>query len=928
MNKLEQLTSLGQAVWLDFIRRSFLTSGGLQALINQGLRGMTSNPTIFEKAIAGSQDYDGEMRWLAAAGKTTLECYEYLAIHDIRMAADLFRPVFEQTHGDDGYVSLEVSPNLADDTAGTLAEARRLFRIVNRPNVMIKIPATPAGLPAIEEAIAEGINVNVTLIFALDQYEAVVNAYLKGLERRAAAGGDLRQVASVASFFVSRIDTAVDAALQQAGNLELQGKLAIASARAAYTRFQALFSGRRWQALAQHGARKQRPLWASTGAKNPNYPDTLYVDTLIVQDTVNTLPPATLAAFQEHGQVALMTENSLSEAQAQIAHLAEVGVDLREITDRLLQEGVQSFAASFEALLNSIDQKRRALAGEVRRQQPVSANLQSYQAEVEATLAEMERQQVIPRLWVHDHTLWKPEPAEITNRLGWLHILGPMETALPELWNLARTVHQEGYTHALLLGMGGSSLAPEVLRKVFGVQPGYLDLAVLDSTDPSAVLGLANRLDLRRTLFIVSTKSGGTVETFSFFRYFYNQVADRLGKEQAGQHFIAITDPSSKLAEMARELGFRHCLLNDPHIGGRYSALSFFGLAPAALTGLDLEALILRAQAMQRSGEITRPSENPAAVLGAILGTLALRGRDKVTLVTSPAICTFGDWVEQLIAESTGKEGRGILPVVGEVVGGPAEYGQDRLYVYLRLKGDHTHDLAVLELEAAGQPVVRIELEDVFDLGGQFFLWELATAVAGWRLGINPFDQPNVESAKVLARQMVAAYQQQGKLPQEKPALQEGQFSLYGTVRGSSLAEALQSFLAQAQPGAYLAIQAYIPPSDETDAALLALRTRLRQVTRLAVTTGYGPRFLHSTGQLHKGDAGKGLFWQITSTAREDAAIPDTAGEPDSSISFGVLKLAQAQGDRQALEQAGRAVLRCHIEGDLLVGLERLLRAI
>jgi hypothetical protein len=452
---------------------------------------------------------------------------------------------------------------------------------------------------------------------------------------------------------------------------------------------------------------------------------------------------------------------------------------------------------------------------------------------------------------------------------------------------------------------------------------------VLDSTDPGAVLGYARALDPAKTLFIVSTKSGGTVETFSFFKFFYNLAADKLGREQAGAHFIAITDPGSKLAELAEQYHFRATLLNDPNIGGRYSALSHFGLAPAALVGVDLKTLLQRALGMADYCANPAPAvDNHAARLGAILGELAKAGQDKLTLVSSPALCAFGDWAEQLLAESTGKEGQGILPVVGEVVGGPEMYGNDRLFVYLRLADDHTYDTQIRALEMAGQPVVRLEIEDVYDLGGQFFLWELATAVAGYRLGINPFDQPNVESAKGQARKMVAAYQEQGKLPALKPVLQTEDIFVFGDVSGDSLTEIWSRFLAQAAPGAYIALQAYIAPGLASDASLLALRSELRQITKLAVTSGYGPRFLHSTGQLHKGDAGRGLFVQITADPDEDVPIPDEAGKAASSISFAVLELAQALGDRQALLENGRQVVRFHLSQDVQVGLARLLQAL
>jgi glucose-6-phosphate isomerase len=477
---------------------------------------------------------------------------------------------------------------------------------------------------------------------------------------------------------------------------------------------------------------------------------------------------------------------------------------------------------------------------------------------------------------------------------------------IPRLTHFVDAVRADGYTDVLLLGMGGSSLAPEVFRKTFGVKAGYLDLAVLDSTDPGTVLAHADGLDLSRTLFIVATKSGGTVETLSFFKYFYNWTAGALGAGRAGEHFIGITDPGSKLETLAHEYGFRDLFLNDPNIGGRYSALSYFGLVPAALVGVDLDRLVERALVAVRSCEpASGPAEagNDGAWLGAILGELARLGRDKLTLVTSPALANVGDWIEQLVAESTGKEGKGILPVVGEPMGPPAAYGDDRLFVYLRLgdsgEASEAYDAAVQALEDAGHPVVRLRLDDVYDLGQQFFLWEFATAVAGHRLGINPFNQPNVEAAKVLAREAVAGYAQAGTLPPDRPA----------PVEPSALA----AFLASAQAGEYVALQAYLRPTPDVDAALLTLRTLIRDRLKLATTVGYGPRFLHSTGQLHKGDAGGGLFVQFTADSPQDVPIPDAAGSDQASMSFGVLELAQALGDKQALQAAGRRVIRFHL---------------
>lgn len=573
-----------------------------------------------------------------------------------------------------------------------------------------------------------------------------------------------------------------------------------------------------------------------------------------------------------------------------------------------------------------------------------STNLGEYQEVVDSALAEIEDQRILSRIWAHDHTVWKSDPTEITNRLGWLKIAEVMIEEISLLEALVEAVRQGDQdgrpcTHVLLLGMGGSSLAPEVFSETYGVKHGYLDLKVLDSTDPGAVLANVEQLDLTRTMFIVSTKSGGTVETLSFFKFFYNRVAEAVGVEQAGNHFIAITDAGSQLDELAARHNFRAIFRNDPNIGGRYSVLSYFGLVPAALVGVDVETLLERALAMAGDNQgYNGPvdGDNYGARLGVILGELAKAGRDKVTLITSPAIASFGDWVEQLLAESTGKEGKGILPVVGEPVGAPEVYRDDRLFVYLRLDGDNTFDAAVNDLEDAGHPVVRLRLKDIYDLGGQFFLWEMATVVAGHRLDINPFDQPNVESAKVLALQMVTAFHEKGELPVLAPTLRSDGITVYGDLQEDLIhdldvitaGDALRAFFDQAQLGDYVTLQAYLKPNVETDRALSELRAGLRARTRLATTLGYGPRFLHSTGQLHKGDAGGGLFIQITADSPQDADIPDEAGSPESSISFGALKAAQALGDRQALLDVHRRVIRFHLGSDVAGGLDTLIAAL
>jgi transaldolase/glucose-6-phosphate isomerase len=925
MATINELIEMGQAIWLDFIRRSLITSGELQSLIDEGLRGVTFNPTIFNNVIAGSADYDSDLERLFHEGKAERKIYEALALEDVRRTAGLLYPVYETTDGGDGYVSIEVNPVLAHDTEGTIAEARDLFARLDQPNVMIKVPATKAGIPAIEALISEGINVNVTLIFSLKQYQAAAEAYIAGLERLIQSGGGPRRVASVASFFVSRVDTVVDAELERAGNKALQGKIAIANAKMAYARFREIFSGDRWENLAKQGGRGQRVLWASTGTKNPAYSDVLYVEELIGPETVNTVPPAVLRAFRHHGRVARTLENGLDEARDTVAQLDQLSVNLEMILEKLQEEGVKSFQKSFHDLISGIAGKRSRL---IRRQEDITFKLGPYRDMVDHAMAEVRDNRVMSRIWAHDHTVWKPDSTEITNRLGWLHSAEVMTDAMDRLGPLAETIRSEGYTHALLLGMGGSSLAPEVFSKTFGTTQGYLELAVLDSTDPDAVVMHAERLDPGRTLLIVSTKSGGTVETLSLFKFFYNWVVDALGKERVGEHFIAITDPGSSLADLAEHYRFRSVFLNDPNIGGRYSVLSYFGLVPAALIGMDVKILLNRALIMSSNCESCNcpiGGNNDGARLGVVLGEMAKAGRDKVTIIASPAVESFSEWVEQLIAESTGKEGKGIVPVVGEEPGVPDDYGDDRLFVHLRLDGDSGYDEDIGELERHGHPLAVIKLRDQYDLGKQFFLWEMAIAVAGHRMNINPFDQPDVESAKVLARRMVTEYREKGSLPDEPPSLKDGDIIIFGGPESDTAAKALIDFVERSKgDGSYVAIQAYVKPDSETYKALQTFRIKLRNWFRMATTLGYGPRFLHSTGQLHKGDAGKGIFIQVTSENIHYVSIPDEAGRSVSSMSFGVLKMAQALGDREALRNAGRHVIRFHMVRDVVGGLNRL----
>ena len=561
-----------------------------------------------------------------------------------------------------------------------------------------------------------------------------------------------------------------------------------------------------------------------------------------------------------------------------------------------------------------------------------SASLGELQSIADSVLKETDEKRIIARMWKFDYTVWKDNPEEVTNRLGWLDSPEVMDDAIPELTEFVDGVRKDGFTQALLLGMGGSSLAPQVFHQTFGVKKGYLDLAVLDSTDPGTVAQYAEKFDPQKTLYIVSTKSGGTVETLSFMKFFYNQTQRTVGGENTGRHFVAVTDRGSGLEPIAKELNFRKIFLNDPNIGGRYSALSFFGLVPAALIGMDLALLLKKGSEMASLCQNTEIVKNPGAWLGSIIGALANTGCDKLTLITSPKLSSYGAWVEQLIAESTGKDGKGILPVDGEKLLSSNFYGNDRLFVYLKFRTDNTYDKEINELRGTGHPIVQLNLDDLYDIGSEFFRWEIATAIAGSILQINPFDQPNVESAKVLARKMVDAYKKEGKLPETEPAFQNNGIQVYGDISENSINEILSKFLSQGKYSdknrSYVAIQAYLQPTSEVDDKLQQIRTTIEKKYKVATTIGFGPRFLHSTGQLHKGDAGNGLFIQFTADSENDVPIPDEPGNDQSSISFGVLKLAQALGDRQALIDAGRKVVRLHLNNQLINGLNKILESI
>ena len=940
-NRLVEIMKLGQSIWYDNIRRAMLSTGDLRKKIEEDdLRGVTSNPTIFEKAITGSTDYDEQLRTLVQAGKGVDEIYEDLVVEDITSAADALKPVYDKTDGLDGYISLEVNPKLAYDTQGTIDEATRLFERVGRRNVMIKIPAAQEGLPAIEESIYRGINVNITMIFSLENYEQVAEAFIKGLERRAAEGKSVDHIASVASFFVSRVDTAIDADLEykarhastpeEKARLEgLCGRAAVANAKLAYEKYRQIFHGERFAALRAKGAQTQRCLWASTGTKNPKYSDVLYVDNLIGPETVNTVPPATYTAIRDHGRVALTLEEGLDECRTLIAELAELGIDLKAVTEKLQRDGLAAFVGSFDTLVESIESKRDALLSGINER--VSASLGKYADAVSAAIREAEKGDVMRRVWRKDAALWKSEEEHqkiIRNSLGWLNVADVLIGVEDDLVAFADRLREKGYKHVVLNGMGGSSLAPEVLRRTFGRREGFPELLVLDSTDPDTVAEFRERVDPAQTLFVVSSKSGTTTEPLMFYRYWYGEVGKV--KENPGENFLAVTDPGTKMEADATRDKFKRVFLNPPDIGGRYSALSYFGMVPAALMGLDIKKLLDRAErVMHACSQVVPASENPGARLGAIIGECAKAGRDKLTIVADPKVESFGLWVEQLIAESTGKEGKGVVPVAGEPLAAPSAYGDDRLFVSIAVgKPDSETESKLKALEAAGHPVVYRTLNDAYDLGEEFFLWEIAAAVAGWRLGINPFDQPNVQESKDATKELLDAFKRDGKLQEQAVLASGGGLTVYGdeAARAALGAEGVpglfKAHLGRVKPGDYVALLDYFEESEDAEGLVQQIRTHLRDATRCATTTGYGPRFLHSTGQLHKGGPDSGVFIQVTAADARDVEIP---GEP---FTFSTLKEAQALGDFRSLATRGRRAVRVEIGSDVTAGLRRLFEII
>jgi transaldolase/glucose-6-phosphate isomerase len=932
VSSLRDLEKCGQSLWLDYLKRSLIESGELKTLIQRdGLKGVTSNPSIFEKAIAEGDEYDKAILAFAKQGTPSItEIYEHLAIADIQAAADVLREVYDATKGEDGFVSLECSPYLANDTQATIAEARRLWAAVSRPNLMIKVPATEAGLPAIRALIGEGVNVNITLLFSVKTYRQVAEAYLGGLEDLKASGGDPARIASVASFFVSRIDVAVDEALEahSSEGEAVHGKVAIANAKVAYAAYKEIFAGDRWEALRKSGAKTQRLLWASTSTKSKDLRDTVYVEGLVGRDTVDTVPPATMDAFRDHGAIEPdAIEHDLDAAKATLTTLAGLGIDLDQITSKLIVEGVQKFDDAFDELLGAIAERSRSKdVGPTRIEAGSDAATKAFADEMEA----WRKGGLIRRLWSGDASLWTG--TDESKWCGWLTVVDQELGDVDALQRFAEHVRQEDFTDAVLLGMGGSSLGPEVLAEVFGSRAGSPRFHMLDSTDPAQVKDVEDAVQLDSTLFIVSSKSGSTLEPNIFADYFLARAEQACGNEKARRHFVAITDPGSPLEKRAKDDGWAHIFYGAPPIGGRYSVLSKFGLVPAAAIGLDLEKLLQATRPMiVACGADVPPAENPGVQLGVALGVAARAlGRDKVTIIASPGAAPIGAWLEQLLAESTGKHGRGLIPVADEPLGRPEDYGQDRFFAYVELEDgfDPKQRAAAQAFAQAGHPVATLTMKGKEAIGQEFFRWEVAVAVAGAIIGIDPFDQPDVEASKDKTRELVDAYEKSQALPDQSPIFQHDGVSLFADPRDAdelgshkSLDGYLKSHFGRLEKGDYAAFLAYVDRTPEAMGAMTQMRRLVRDHAHTATCVGFGPRFQHSTGQAYKGGPNSGVFLQITCDDPKDLNVPG------HRYSFGVVKDAQARGDLAVLVERDRRALRIHLK-DVESGLPRLTQAI
>ena len=919
MNKSKKLHQLGQSIWFDNIGRNLINNGWLKDQIEKEvIFGLTSNPSIFKKAITNGTGYSMDIQTMSWAGLDTKSIYEYLVIEDIRDVSDLLFPTYEATRQVDGYVSLEVGPENANNSDLTIEEAKRLWKLVDRKNLMIKVPATPAGIPAIKELIASGINVNVTLIFSVNRYLEVIDAYLSGLEERIKNDLPINQIHSVASLFVSRLDVKIESKVTdiiQSGKVtgnEVQpylGKLAILNALYVYEEFNDSRNSERFKKIAEKGGNIQRPLWASTGTKNTNYSDVLYVEGLLLPDTVNTVPPHTLNAFLDHGKCDVVNYSAgKSEFRNLEDKLKDIGVNFKEVWIELEEEGVAAFISAQEDLLEAIDNQHEFF----------QRSLGGLNAQIEKRMESLESGGFPAKFFTPDAALWTKETSEVDevlHRLGWIDAPISSRAIVDEADNLLDELIKDGFTHALVLGMGGSSLASEVFSKVFKKEGKSsergLALSILDSTDPIQIDEKTREIPIKKTLFIISSKSGTTAEVKALLAYFW-KLAKEVKEKSPGEHFVVITDPGTPLEKLGLDKSFRKVFSSDPNVGGRYSALTAFGIVPLVLSGIDGHQFLNAANRMRMKCSRSSPIEkNPGFALGSVIAEAYFDDRDKVTILTDPVYNAFGSWLEQLIAESSGKSGKGILPIDREPIVPAVDYSNDRVFYYLRSSGKL--DGLVDALVDLNHPVIVSYLDDKFDIAAEIYKWEIAIVAACSFIQVNPFNQPNVQESKLITHGMISGYKHNPILEEGSLLFSNSEYSIYGNAEKAQTEKEITEEFFTVNAGDYISINAFLPRIEAYENMLQQLRKHLLSKYSVPVTLGFGPRFLHSTGQLHKGGKNNGLFLIISQDTPIDFEIP---GE---GMNFSVLEKAQALGDMQALEKNNRRVLRIHLKQKTLL---------
>ncbi len=910
-NNSIRLFECGQSIWLDNIRRGLIKNGQLEKDISHGLiRGITSNPSIFRKAISDSRDYENALIPMAMANVSAEDIFLQLTVEDIRKATDLFRDLYIKSQGNDGFVSLEVSPLYAHDAEKTIEQAKQLWKSVNRPNLMIKVPVTEESFPAITELTSAGINLNLTLIFSPERYKDAANAYIDGLRKRLEKGESIDKIRSVASVFVSRVDKKIDKKLSETGvsAQSLLGKAAIRNAQRIYNISLDIFSDEQFGEIKSHGGKAQRVLWASTSTKNPLYKQTYYVENLIGADTVNTVPPVTLSALQKSCNVQRTLPVPEDEIEEFFTAIEQSGININEVYAQLEDEGIEAFINDYNATLDSIRS----------RCETIRENLKDLQGSIEETFDRFDRESLMRRIYTKDPTVWTFDTSaypEIRSRLGWLDTYKNTEASISEYLTLRNELKKGGITKILLLGMGGSSLASEVIANVFKEETD-IKLQIVDSTDPIQIAEARKEHNPKETLFIISSKSGNTPEVKALLDYFMAQAKESLG-DVASDHFIAITDPGTSLEKKARDLGFRKIFFSDISTGGRYSALTPFGILPAILMGLDPQKISPKVYGMMQNCSPSLPVyRNEGAALGTFIGISAVSGRDKLTILTDDEFSSFGSWLEHLIAESTGKEGKGIIPVNREpdLIG--KTYADDRVFVYINLNDSQSEKIR--KIKDKGLPVFEISVDETYDLFAEFYRWEIAIAVACAIMNINAFDQPNVIETKNLTTAKIDEYHTKGKIDDFPVVWSDSKTDVWAVNYDEDLTgctscdEIITQFVSGAEPGKnYIAINAYLPRNAETEIWLQQLRSTILQSTNCATTLGFGPRFQYATGQLHKGGINTGYIIQIISDYEQDIEIPN------ADLSFNLFERVQSMVDFDNLATNGRKAIRIHFKNGI-----------